>query len=433
MPLTNQPYGLQTRGTDLLLNGQRIRHIGMCYFQAFMQEIGVSLGVKAINLDDTLRDLKNQGFKFVRIAFGFYAYADWRDRYYEQKPVYWATVQRVLDACHAAGLGVGVCMAWLPREFAKLTYHVHGASESMGNYGEPSSNLWALWSDYVTNFVQRFANHPAVWYWQPHNESSTALGYEWHPSWKLDGTGTDQGGTSVNNVVGAWWAKPEGGSWQASDKMMRHQWQRHAQMVVDLIRRNDPHGRMICSGNGLGGSLPVRTAVINSLGSDTYAQWAGQDALTEYLPWPVYRDRAFDCIVSHIYPVSGKPGDGQYWSDVDCPSFARMIQYHKEWSDAARKPFFLEEFNAGYWSAGDFVNTNAAEANASFASAVQAVVDNDIQLSAVWNWGGQLPSGELPLGPGHGNTGPEWGVWDMSHSHHAAKLELVRATNAARS
>lgn len=428
-------YGLQVRGTDLYVNGAPLRHIGVNAFQLFMQEIGVPMGVSNPGLTAQLTAIKAAGFRFVRIGFGFYEYTDWRDRYYDNKANYWATVQRVLDAAHAAGLGVGVCMAWLPKQFSKLTYHVYGASEGMGNFGEPSSNLWALWSDYVTQFAQRFSSHPAVWWWGPSNEASGALGPEWFPGWKVDGTGTDQGGTPLPNPTFNWGSKPEGGSYAASDKMLRHQYQRWSQMTVDLIRANDPHARAITSGNGLGMSFGVRSAVNNSLGADSLAQWQGADGTTRFQPWVAYREQAYDTIGGHLYMRGAKAGDGQFWSDGDCPSYARMIQYHKEWADQARKPFMLEEFGASSRSSVDGVSTTGTEL-ANFTAAVQAVVDNNIGVAAAWNWGGTLADGSLAMEnapPEYTGAGPEWAAWDLSHPSNAAKLAVLQSVNASRS
>ena len=432
MPLTGQPYGMQVRGTSIYVDGAPLRHIGINAFPLFMREL-ISMGVRNNGLTADLAAIKAAGFRFVRIGFGFYAYADWRDRYYNDKVTYWATVQRVLDACQAAGIGVGVTMAWLPKEFAKLTFHVYGASQSMGSFGEPSSGLWALWADYITQFVTRFANHPAVWWWTPFNEASGALGPEWFPGWKVDGTGTDGGATPLPSSTFNWGAKPEGGTYAATDVMSRPQWHRWAQMTVNLIRANDPHARAITSGNGLGMAFAVRCANTNSLGADSLTQWQGSTGITEFQPWPTYRDRAFDTIGGHIYMRSALTGDGQFWSDGDCPSYARMIQYFKEWADAARKPFFLAEFGASSRSSVDSVSNTSTEYS-NFAAAVQAIIDNNIPAAAAWNWGGTLNDGTLPTDPAspYSGAGPEWGAWDLSHPSNSAKLALLTATNAAR-
>jgi hypothetical protein len=422
---------MQVRGTQIFVGGQRLRHIGMNHAMLFVRELVTISGVVNPGLAADLAAINDKGFRFVRAAFGFYDYADWRDRYLNSPTTYWAAVQRVLDACSTAGLGIGVVFAFSLRKFGMLSYDVYGASQSFGNFGEPSSTLWALWRNYVTEFLTRFARHPAVWYWVPTDECMPHLGVEGHPSWLVDGTGTDQGGGAIPASMYSWGNKPEGGSYAASDKMTRAQWQQFSRMTVDLVHRLDPHARLVLSGNGAPASFAVKTAVSNSLTADTFPEWNGASGITMREPLVAFADRAYTGICGHLFMRAVQSGDSQYWSDGECTDYAQWMGYWKGWADLARKPFVVESFGVSSRSLSDNVATEATE-NALFAAAVAALATHNVDVAAAWNWGGTLLDGSLALDPRLAGAGPEWACWDLTHPTNSAKMAALVAANAAR-
>jgi hypothetical protein len=410
--------GLHAVGTRVYKDGAPFRHIGVNHFSLFMREF-VDFGIPNTGLTADLDAILARGIKVIRVGFGFYDYATWRDYYYNAQAAYWSKLDQVLDAIAARGLVCIVNMAWNVRSFTQLTFLSAGATIGPNRLADKTSALYTLFSDYVSAFVTRYRNHAAVGAWQFGNETSANFGNEMHSAWLLDGTGVDGGATPLPSSCN-WGAKPEGGTYAATDKMRPAEYARFFQYLRELIYANDPHARMIISGDAMGNAYAVGVRRANSLAADSYADWTGS-ALTNFQSWVAYRESELPTVCNHIYPLAAKTGDSQFFSDGD-RTLTQHITDSATWAAAAGKPFILEEWGATYrGSPVDPVSTDLATETANFTESLNAIVAQDVPLAMIWNWGGNL------------GVGAEWMLWDVTHPSRTYQLDAIQAVNATRS
>lgn len=428
------PLGLQAVGTQVYRDGKPFRHIGVNHYSLFQREF-INFGIPNTGLANDCAAMAAAGIKVCRVAFGFYDYPTWRDYYYNAQAAYWAKVDQVMDALAAAGLMVIANMGWNLRAFTQLSYLSTGATIAPRMLADKSSALYTLFENYVTAFVTRYKNHPAIAAWQFGNENSVALGNEYYPTWLLDGTGTDGGGTHLpgfgSNPPAAcnWGTKPEGGTYAPGDKMSNADYQRFCGYFRDICYRNDPWARMVISGDAMGNAFAVTTRRANSLANDSSADWGGRPDTGE-LPWITYREREFSVNCNHIYPLATDTSKTAFFSD-GVKTYRQHIQLNKTWADAVGKPFVLEEFGSTrYGSNVDPVSNptlvkgsvgSASTEQALFTEALQAIVDFDVPLACVWNWTGNVAS-----------TTVDWQLWDINHSSRIYQLQAIQAVNATR-
>jgi hypothetical protein len=409
--------GLQAVGTEVWKDGKPFRHIGVNHFSLCVREF-YSLGIPNPGLGPDLDAIAARGIKVIRVGFGFTNYDRWRDHYYNDQPGYWATLDRVMDAMAQRGIVCIANMGWNLFAFTQLSYLYSGATLGMDKLADKTSPLYEMFAGYVTAFVTRYRNHPAVGAWQFGNETSANYGNEMHPSWLLDGTGTDAGGLPLGDK-NDWGTKPEGGNYAPGDKMSFADYSRYFQQLRELIYANDPWARMVISGDAMGNSYAVTVRRANSLGADSLADWSGSP-LTNFEPWLIYREAELPAFCNHIYPLAAKTGDSQFFSDGD-RTVAQHIADSKAWANQAGKPFILEEWGATrYSSPVDPVSTDLASETANFTEALNAIVAQDVPLSLVWGWGGSIVGSS------------EWMRWDVTDPTRTYQLDAIQAVNAWR-
>lgn len=402
--------GLQAVGTSVYRNGRPWRHVGVNNFALFMRELYSFSGVPNPGLVSDVNAMADRGIKLVRVGFGWFDYTRWRDLYHLDKPTYWAAVTRTLDALASRGVLCIANMGWSVQAFTQLTYYTTGATIAPSRLPDKTSALHSLWVEYITDFVSRYKNHPAIGAWQFGNEMSGKLGNEWRAEWAVDG--------SFNAAVDMG-LKPEGTAYAASDKMSHANYVAFTRQFVDLVHSLDPHGRMVLSGDAIGNSFAVGVRRQNSLAADSYSDWDGRPD-TGGVNWLAYREQAFDGVCSHIYPLAAQVGDGQFFSDAD-RTYREHIQYAKAWADEAGKPLILEEWGATrYGSNVDPTSTDLASETENFTEALQAIQDYDVPISCLWNWGGNV------------SGGIEWQLWDVTHSSRTYQLDAIQRVNESR-
>lgn len=402
--------GLQAVGTQVYRKGRPWRHVGVNHTMLFMQELFHFEGVQNQGLDGDLDAIQARGIDLVRVGFGWFDYIRWRDLYWLNQAQYWATVQRVLDAMAERDMVCIVVMAKGLLSFSQLTHYTTGATIAPNCITDPTSPLRTLWVDYVTEFVTRFKNHPAVGAWSPGNELSAKLGNEYRREWSMNGS---VAGITLGN-------KPEGGTYTTGEHMSQATYVRFLAEFADIVRANDPHARMIVSGDAIGNSFAVGVRRQNSLAADNFADWNGR-ADTGGLPWVAYRDQSCDVICTHVYPPATVVGDNQFFGDGD-RTYRQLIQLHKQWADQVGKPFFLEEFGSTrYAGAVDLAVNGSAVLEAQFFNdAMQSIVDFDVPIACVWNWTGNT-AGTL-----------EWQWFELTHPTRTYQLDAIQALNSVR-
>lgn len=415
VPIPVDRKGIYPVGTQFYRNGSPVRGIGVNHWGSFINEV-VNLGVTSDFNADLTAIKQTWGLPFVRVAVGMYSRTTWANNWKADKANFYAKLDAYVEKAEALGLGVVAVLVWGPRGFTDACYDIHGEFNPVKNLAYPHTKARQLFDEFVTEVVTRYKNSPAIWAWELGNEVVNSVGAEYHYSWKLDGTGTDGGGTALPGNLN-WGTRPGGGSYQPTDKMSMSEWQRFSADFVALVNRLDENQRAIMSGSPIGNSFAVQAQTSNTLAADTLAQWNGTTAATEFLPWLKYRDQAFNCIVQHIYPM--KLNDGRFFNGGE-KTQAELIALSKGWSDQVGLPLFLGEWGATcYGDTVDEISTTPTEEQANFTAALNAVVSSNVPLSAVWNYGGDLV-GASP-----------WMRWKLTAQERIYQLEAIAAANAA--
>lgn len=414
-PIPTDRKGIYPVGTQFYRNGAPVRGIGVNHWGSFINELA-PLGVTS-NFNDDLTAIKQTwGLPFVRVAVGMYSRSTWVTNWKNNKAAFYDKLDAYVSKAESLGLGIVAVLVWGPRGFTDAAYDVYGEFNPVKNLAYKHTGAWKLFEEFVSEVVTRYKNSPAIWAWELGNEVVNSVGAEYHYSWKLDGTGTDGGSTPLPANLN-WGTRPSGGSYQPTDKMSMAEWQRFSSEFVALVNSLDENQRAIMSGSPVGNSFAVNAQTSNTLTADTLAQWNGTTAATEFLPWIHYRDKAFNCIVQHIYPMN--MADSRFFNGGE-KTQGELITLSKGWADQVGKPFFLGEWGATYWGdAVDESSTNLATEQANFNSALAAVVSSQTPLSAVWNYGGDL-AGASP-----------WMRWKLTAPERIYQLESIAAASAA--
>lgn len=424
--------GLQAVGNKVYRNGQPWRHVGVTHSALFQRELYTFPNMPNPGLGPDLDAIQARGIKLLKVAFGWFDYASWRDYYWNAKPAYWVALTRVLDAMAARDIMCVANMGLSLPGLLQLTYLTNGGvTIPPSRIADRTSPAHTIWVDYITEFVTRYKNHPAIGMWTFGNEVSAKLGNEYHPSWAIDGT--------FNSAI-TFGTKPEGGTYAPGDKMGPAIYQEWMQQFVDLVHSLDPHARVVLSGNPVGNSFAVAQIRNANLTADSYDDWDGRPD-TASKPWIAYRDQACDAICTHTYPLVARTGDSQWYSDGD-RTYGQHLGYQKAWADQVGKPLVLAEFGATrYGSEVDPVSSpgamttlgtiGSAVTEASLiAEALAAIESNDIPVALCWNWDGQ----DLVDANSNGviDNAVEPYLWPLTHPTRTYILDAIQALNARR-
>lgn len=401
--------GLQVRGSQIFHNGALIHGVGVNHFSAFLDRYGspVNTGL-TYDSDGALALAKSVGCPFIRCSFGMLSAEQWQNQYFLDKARYYGVVDGLVSKCESLGLGIIVNQVWDARTFAKWALLRYGTVGVPADYSIKGSNVWNMQEELIAEFVTRYKNSPAIWGWEWCNEAVIALGPEYWREWPVNGTvpsWADWGNKLDSPVT----------EYAVSDKLLWSGYLRWAQRTRSLYKRHDPHARMVLSGDHNGATFGVSAKTADSYGPDTLIQWQGIGA-TENRSFIDYINGPFDVVTSHTYGKS--TSDGLYFSDSDL-SNAQFVAQMKTWADACGKPLVMEEFGASQYSSLDSaVSPNLTAEQTNFEQLLAAILENEIQLSAVWNLVGDVGSGL------------DWQQWDLRHANRTYQLDAIAASNS---
>lgn len=378
--------GLQVKGTDFIRNGKPFRGIGINHF-SLAHNVGIDMlvGGKRDGAAD-IAEIKSWGFPFIRVAFGMFDRTSWLYRWNNQATV-WGYLDSIVAKCEAAGVGLIPTLIWDTIGFCDLSYLLYGTNEGPAKLAVPGSNVRNLAQQWLTDVVTRYRNSPAIWAWAISNETTTRTGAEYYQYWAPDGTLFPW----LN-----WGTRPDGSKYTTGDYLSRAGWAEFSRWAIEIITQADGYGRLVSPGSALGNSYAVTCQTANSYAADTTAQW---NVAGDKLPWVRYRDQSFPIVTAHIYPQN--VASGVVFFNDQPRTNGQLIALHKGWADQIGKPFFCEEFGATACNPGaglpgdpgvDLQSVDAATEAAGFNSALSAIVANDVKLSALWNYDGNLSS-----------------------------------------
>lgn len=390
--------GLTVDGATLRLNGDLWRGVGVNHFSLIRGQYAPDgFGVSTDYATDIAAIRNTWGLKVIRTCAGMLSYAEWVAYLGNpltpiasstKKQVLYAKIDSIVEECERRGVGLILDLCWSLMGFSQLSYHVFGTVDAPRMLAHKSSNAYALMEAYISEFVQRYKDSPAIYGWAFGNETMGYLGPEQGTAWLLDGTGTDSVGNSVAYPV--WPLKPDGsGVYPPADKMSRAEYFSFSKLAVELIQKNDPYGRIVSPGTAMGSSFAVSVTATQSVLADNFTQWQS-DRSTDYQPYVVYRSKDYPIITQHIYPGCGVNSNPSQWYRDQQRDEGQHITDSAAWAAAAGKPFVQEEFGATCY--GDAVDGttfgDTASERTNWNRMVTAVRTCKPSLSMAWNYGG---------------------------------------------
>lgn len=395
--------GVYTAGTSFFKGGGEIRGIGINHFDMLLS-LQQNFGTDTNYLVD-MPAIKARNIPFIRFAVGWYDRNSWLNYWWNNQATFIANLDAIVIRAEQLGIGLVPAFLWDARSFCDTSYEVYGEfspPKDLAYKGTPARKLFEY---FVTQIVSRYKDSPAIWAWELGNEMLSQIGPEFFSMWALDG--------SFQPWLD-WGEMPQSGDYRRTDKMSMQEWQALSRDFVYLVRSLDPHKRFISSGAAIGNQFAVGAQTANTLSGDTQVSWNGV-ASTEGLPWVAFREKEYDCISMHMYPR--RTDDGLFFSDGD-KTQPELVAITKSWCDANNKALFLSEWGATYrGDSTDQISTTPANEATNFANSLAAVVNNNVKLSAVWNYGGNY-SGSA-----------NWMKWFLKDPSKSYQLDAIQARN----
>lgn len=414
--------GLTVDGANLRLNGTVWRGVGVNHFSLIRGQItpdGFGLGL------DYAADIaaigNNWGLRVIRTCTGLLSGSEWFTYFGDprtpiasstKKQAFYAKVDAIVETCERYGVGLILDLAWSVLGFSQLTYYVYGTTQAPRNLAHKETGAYALMEAYITEFVQRYKDSPAIYGWAFGNEQCGYIGPEMDPPWAMDGT---QPGGYPN-----WGNMPEGSAYPPEAKMGRAEYFDFCRNFIALIQQNDTYGRIVSPGTAMGGSFPVGLTTNHSVLADNFTQWQ-QDKSTNNQPWVVYRVKDFPVVTQHIYAINGTNASASQWYRDQKRYEWQHMSDSATWAAEAGKPYIQEEFGATCW--GDRVDGTTFGDTATTLSLwntyVSTLATIKPALTLAWNYGGasDLPSRSTPASSGGCPDWMRWTLTDASRSY----------------
>lgn len=337
--------GVNERGT-VIREELRYRGIGVNYFDAFQRTFG--------NPNDTsyrsgFQVLADHHIPYTRTLLGGF----WPSEvqlYVQNKAEFFRRMDGVVKAAEENNVGMIGSLMWGNWVVPDVV------GEHMDAWLDPQSRSRAFMEQYVADVVGRYKDSPAIFGWECGNEynlsSDLPNGIDWLPP-IIPELGTalsrdpvhDNFTSQINNTILAAFAT--------------------------AVRKADPY-RIIVSGNSVPRGAAWHNTQDGSWQQDTKAQFA--EVLLRDNPDPL------NAICVHIYAgtEAGYFADGQ-------TTMSGLMATIKEIAATVKKPVFLGEFGAPAYL--DSANTQPnPDEHAQIVEIIQAIEENDIPLSAIWNF-----------------------------------------------
>lgn len=336
------PLTVAEDGT-LLKHGVAYRAIGVNVADAFWRALADPANT---SYEESFAALARRSIPFARIAACPYWPKDYA--FYRESPNdYFARMDGVVRSAEKHGIGLVLSLHW-------ATFAVPDVvGEPVSAWGKADSETIAFMRAYTQTLVERYRDSPAVWIWELGNEYSLAADIDPLPP--------------VQPALGTPASRSEADRLNTSDLIVAWTEFGKAVRAIDAVRP-------ITTGNSLPRPPSEALRAIRTWSPlDTHAQM--QDNLLLTTPDPV------NVISVHIYR-----------DDVTAPRFApdhlatygELVASCAEAARTAHKALFIGEFGA---SGSD------AEAREQFGAMIDAILESNVVLAAVWNFDWRLGGG----------------------------------------
>jgi hypothetical protein len=263
---------------------------------------------------------------------------------------------------------------------------------------DSGSNAWI--THYTRAIVERYGRSPAVWAWEFSNEYSNGVD---HPNLVAirtrPGSVIHQGMTlpsTTTNLV-------ELPAWTGPDDLVRADVRVAKENFAQTVRSIDTW-RLI-----MGGDSKPRSSAYHNM---TEHAWVPDSRAENAQVLPIDNPAPMDTVTVHIYPTS----ETYFPNDNPATNEIQLLEYYLAESAAMGRPMILGEWGAK----GD---GSTAEEKATFSRFVQALVDNEVQLSMLWDFDNQNV-GQIPfwwVNPGTAKeyqlTNDDPDLWDLEQAN----------------
>jgi len=323
--------GLYVENGVIMHEGEPFYNIGINFFSEFSELF--SNPVTGMDECDRIFKLMNEhGMKYCRVNFGMFWPVNYESKENNLKD-YYTFMDIAVKKAEEYDIGLICSMFW---NMSGLSDYL---DEPTGQWGNPDSKTRQYMRDYTTLVVNRYKDSPAIWGWEFSNELSLHVDLpnrrEFH-------------GETTTQQMGSRPYRDENDD-MFTDPMMEAmvEW-------ANIVKENDPHGRMITTGNSEPRPSQWNQYHHNSWTKDTEEQMG--EIMAIHTPDPV------NVASIHTYGLLERfPGSETY---------PGVIGAFKKAADNMSKPLFIGEF-----SGLDMANSKAI---------IDAIVEHKVQLSACW-------------------------------------------------
>lgn len=321
-------------------NNKPYRGIGVNYFNAFYRTI---LNQNDKSYYEGLKYLSDNKIPFVRFTMNGFWPSELK-LYQTNKARYYVLLDEFIKTAERYKVGLIPSLFWFYAAVPDLM------GEHMNQWGNPNSKTIEFMRTYTAEVITRYKNSPAIWGWEFGNEVNSYL---------------DMLGVVLNPAVPSIsTANGTPATRTADDAMTTEIFQVALNEFAAVVKQNDPD-RAIFTGNGVPSA--------NSYHRYKFKSW-DKDSSTEYTTLlDVQNPASIGTLTTHVYPQH----ENTYFTNfTPKATLFQFIQESMRSAKELKRPLFIGEY-------GSPKTLGATEA-AKFQELMSAIVDNQVQLSALW-------------------------------------------------
>lgn len=347
--LDNFPPGLYIENGLFMKDGLPYYGVGTNYFDMF---------TRAVEQDDLsgldgMMDLKRAGVPFIRFSASCYGPDSWKATYLNDKEAYFETLDQFVAKAEKLNIGLIPSLFWHIPTFPDI------CSEHMDQYANPDSKTIDFIRQYTDEVVSRYKDSPAIWGWEFGNEYSLQIdiphGY-------------------VPDLL-------PGSPFETRDPVrdqLSQQGMLLAFSVFSETVRNHDSTRPVFSGND-----SPRGSAYHNTHNGPEDDWQPDNEEEYKIMIDTYESNV-NTITTRGYYNYGENARNYPLGKKD---FSDFVGWLVAYSKTVGKPVFVGEFGGlPQWQEENKNWIRYENLKEAWAERFDAVVENNIQLSAIWNY-----------------------------------------------